>query len=127
VNASRSTPAKPIHWISSAHRDLKRLPEDVQDMFGRARLDIQFGDRTLAARRFGEGVRREISKLLADSDGNTYRVAYTVEFPHIVYVLDVFAMKSKSGISTPRLIRARVEARYRLADAHFKEHQSRTP
>lgn len=56
-----------------------------------------------------------------DDDGDTYRAALTVEFERAVYVLDVFMKKSKSGKSTPKIIRDRVEARYALAEKHCKE------
>ena len=65
------------------------MPSDVQDVFGQAILDAQYGDTPDGARPFGEGVRKEIWKLVDDYDGDTYRAAYTVAFEKAVYVLDV--------------------------------------
>lgn len=97
--------------MGSSLRDIRQLPADVQDVFGRAFLDAQYGDRPVGARPFGEGVPREIMKLSDDYDRETYRAAYTV-FPEVVYVLHVFQKKSKSGVATPKADRRRIELRF---------------
>jgi phage-related protein len=51
---------------------------------------------------FGEGLPHEIWKIVEDYDGDTYRAIYTAGFPEVVYVLDAFVKKSKSGIKTPQ-------------------------
>ncbi len=96
------------------------MPEGIKDVFGAALLDAQYGDHPFGAKRFGEGLPRDIMKLVQDNDGNTYRAAYTIIFPGIVYVLDVFVKKSKSGIQTPRLDKERVLARFRIAEQHYR-------
>jgi phage-related protein len=78
------------------------VPEEVQDVFGSALLDAQYGDHPEGARPFGEGVPRGVMKLVEDFDRDTYRAAYTVSFPKAVYVLHVFKKKSTRGVSTPR-------------------------
>jgi phage-related protein len=35
---------KPLHFIGSSQKDLRAMPEDVQDVFGSALLDAQYGD-----------------------------------------------------------------------------------
>ena len=99
-------------------RDMRGMPDDVQDVFGRAFLDAQYGDRPVGARPFGEGVSREIMKLSDEHYGGTYRAAYAV-FPEAVYVLHVFQKKSKSGIGTPKADKRRIELRLRSALAHY--------
>lgn len=94
----------------------------MKDVFGRALLDAQYGDRPVGARPFGEGLPREIMKLSDDHDGNTYRAIYTVAFGSVVYVLDVFTKKSKTGIATPKADKARVLLRYRAAAEHYRIH-----
>lgn len=96
------------------------MPEHVKDVFGRALLDAQFGDVPAGARPFGEGVRKEVWKLIDDYDSNTYRVAYTVHFDKAVYVLDVFVKNSQKGISTPQQVRDRIEKRFKLAEQHYQ-------
>lgn len=95
------------------------MPEDVQDVFGSALLDVQYGDVPDGARPFGEQVSREVMKLVEDHDGNTYRAAYTVTFPECVYVLHVFMKKSKSGIKTPQPDKNTIEARLTRAKQHY--------
>jgi phage-related protein len=98
------------------------MPEDVQDVFGGALLDAQYGDHPEGARPFGEGVPRDVMKLVEDHAGDTYRAAYTVSLPRAVYVLHVFKKKSTSGVATPKpdkeLIRNRLQA--------AREHHDRT-
>jgi phage-related protein len=111
---------KPLHFAGTSKKDLQGMPAEVQDVFGAALLDAQYGDRPEGARFFGEGLPRTVMKLVEDFYGDTYRVAYTIAFPAAVYVLHVFKKKSKSGIRTPKgdigLIRARLAA----AEEHHK-------
>lgn len=121
MSASPEESRKPLYWVSSSKKDMQALPEGVKDVFGKALLDIQYGDIPASARPFGEGVRREVWKLVDDDDGDTYRAAYTVQFDKAVYVLDVFMKKSKTGIGTPKMIRDRIAHRYDLARKHYDE------
>lgn len=112
---------KPLFWIASSMKDMTNMPEDVKDVFGRALLDAQFGDVPAGARPFGEGVRKEVWKLIDDHDSDTYRAAYTTHFEKAVYVLDVFMKKSEKGIATPSQTRDRIERRFRLAEQHYRQ------
>lgn len=95
------------------------MPEDVKDVFGSTLLDVQYGDSPANAKPFGEGMPREIWKIVDDSDGNTYRAVYTAAFPKAVYVLDVFMKKSKSGTRTPQADKDRIRRRYQAAIQHY--------
>ena len=112
MSAPATPPRKPIKWVGSSRKSLAALPEGVQDVFGSALLDVQYGDTPDGARPFGEGLPHEIWKIVEDHDGNTYRAIYTAAFPEVVYVLDAFMKKSKAGIKTPKqdieLIRQRL-------------------
>jgi phage-related protein len=111
---------KRLHFVGSSRKDLKRMPEQVQDVFGAALLDAQYGDRPEGARPFGEGLPRAVMKIVADFNGDTYRVAYTVKLPKAVYVLHVLKKKSKSGVATPKADRDRIRTRLRAAEAHHR-------
>jgi phage-related protein len=117
---------KPLKWVGGSKKGLDGVPDDVKDVFGSALLDVQYGDTPAGARPFGEGLPREIWKIVEDFDGNTYRAVYTASFPEVVYVLDVFLKKSKSGISTPKADKDRVLQRYKAAkqdyDNHYRKH-----
>jgi phage-related protein len=114
-------PLRPLIWVRGSKKSLDGVPEDVKDVFGAALLDVQYGDRPAGAKPFGEGLPREIWKIVEDSDGNTYRAVYTAAFPAVVYVLDVFMKKSKSGIATPRMDKDRVRERFNAAKRHYDE------
>jgi phage-related protein len=101
------------------------MPEDVQDVFGAALLDVQYGDTPDGARPFGEGLPPEIWKVVEDDDGDTYRAVYTAAFPEVVYVLDAFMKKSKSGSKTPQADKDRVRARFQAARRDYDDNHRR--
>jgi phage-related protein len=111
---------KPIHFVGSAHKNLRDMPEEVKDAFGAALLDAQYGDHPEGARPFGEGLPRTVMKLVEDFDGDTYRCAYTVAFARAVYVLHVFKKKSKSGIATPTADMNLIRGCLKLAEEHYR-------
>jgi phage-related protein len=96
------------------------MPESVQDVFGSALLDAQYGDHPTGARPFGEGLPREVMKLVEDFDGDTFRTAYSVSFSDAVYVLHVFKKKASSGASTPRPDKDLIRARFLAAQEHYR-------
>lgn len=96
------------------------MPDDVQDVFGAALLDVEYGDVPDGARPYGEGLPSAIMKIAEDYDGDTYRCAYTVSFPGVAYVLDVFQKKSKRGSRTPQVDKHRVLERFKAARAHYE-------
>jgi phage-related protein len=116
-----SAPRRPIHFIGSSLKDLRKLPEDVQDVFGSALLDTQYGDLPEGARPFGEGLSSKVMKLVEDHDRDTYRAAYVASLPGAVYVLHVFKKKSTTGIATPRPDKDRIRTRLAAAEAHHRD------
>lgn len=116
---------KPLIFVASARKDLQEMPDDVQDSFGFKFDRAQIGRHPIGARPFGEGLPTAILKLTADEGGETYRAAYVVAFAGIVYVLDVFQKKSKSGKETPKPDKARVKHRYQLAKQHYVRNMHR--
>jgi phage-related protein len=111
---------KPLHFVGSSKKDLRDMPVDVQDVFGSALLDAQYGDHPEGARPFGEGVPREVLKLVEDFDGDTFRAAFTVACSQAVYVLHVFKKKSSSGIGTPKPDKELIRARLAAAREHYR-------
>lgn len=106
---------KPLKFVPGVEKAVRALPADVQDVFGQALMGAQCGDQVPGARPFGEGVPRDVLKLVEDDDGETYRAAFVVAFAGVVYLLDVFQKKSKSGKATPQADLDRVTARYHAA------------
>ena len=74
------------------------------------------------AKPFGEGLPHEIWKIVEDYDSDTYRAVYTATFPEVVYVLDAFVKKSKSGSKTPQADKDRVRDRFKAAKRDYDEH-----
>ena len=111
-----------LEWATGTRKQMRAMPAEVQDVFGSALLDVEYGDVPEGARVYGEGLPTEIMKIAEDHDGNTYRAAYTVAFPGVAYVLDVFQKKAKRGSRTPQADKDRVVERYKLAKAHYEEH-----
>ena len=112
---------RPLHFIGSSLKDLRAVPDQVQDVFGSALLDAQYGDHPEGARSFGEGIPRGVMKLVEDFDRDTYRAAYTVSFPEAVYVLHVFKKKSTRGARTPKPDKDLVRSRFRVAEQHYRD------
>jgi phage-related protein len=109
---------KTLHFVGASLRDLRRMPEDVQDAFGAALLDLQYGETLDGGRPFGEGLPREVMRIGVNDRGDTYRLAYTIASGDDVFVLDVFKKKSKRGIATPRRNLARIRGRLKSAADH---------
>lgn len=110
-----------LEWIASARKDLKDMPEDVQDAFGYALYLAQIGDKHEDAKPFKIGPGAGVLEVVEDFDKDTYRCLYTVRFKGVVFVLDAFKKKSKTGIKTPQGDVDRIKARYKQAEAKYKE------
>jgi phage-related protein len=87
---------KPLEWIASSKKDLKAMPDEVQDSVGYALLLAQLGEKhddTKPLKGFkGAGVLEVVDNF----DGDTYRAVYTVRFESAVYVLHVFQKRMQS-------------------------------
>ena len=62
-----------------------------------------------------------VLEVVANEDGDTYRAVYTVRFAEIVYVLNCFQKKSKSGISTPKQDIDLAKARLKIAEEEYEK------
>jgi phage-related protein len=112
--------AKELRFVGSSRGDLAALPDEVKDVFGKALLDVQFGDKPFGARAFSEGIPADVLKLVDDFDGRTFRVAYTVVLEKCVYVLHAFEKKSTRGRATPKKDLALVKRRLRAARLDYE-------
>ena len=111
---------KPLYWIASAKKDLRAMPEDVQDVFGFALHLAQEGkkhDKAKPRKGFGGA---NVLEVVEDCKGDTYRAAYTVKLANSVYVLRCFQKKSKQGIATPKPDLDFIRERLKAAEAHAK-------
>lgn len=97
------------------------MPLEVRLEFGRAIRAAQNGATPEDSRQFGEGLPREILKLVHNHDGDTFRAAYVVTFPECVYLLHVFKKKSASGKATPKPDKETISARWQAAKKHYED------
>ena len=115
------TARKPLEWISSSLKDLKAFPEEVQDVMGFALDMAQAGLKHPDAKPLkGDAFKGSgVLEVVDDFDGDTYRAIYTLRFEGVVYVLDAFQKKSKSGITTPKADMDRIKGRLKQAQEHY--------
>jgi phage-related protein len=110
---------KPLRWIASALNDLKKFPEDVQDVMGYA-LDLaQHGQKHPHAKPLHGFSGAGVLEIVDDFDGDTYRAIYTVKFEGVIYLLHSFQKKSKHGISTPQQDIELVKKRLKIAQEDY--------
>lgn len=116
---------KPLAWIGSAKRDLKRFPGEVQDRLGFALYGVQTGQKPPNAKPLRGFGGAGVLELIEDHDGDTYRAVYTVRFSEVVYMLHAFQKKAKSGIATPKheleVVRIRLKEAARRHEEYLKQ------
>lgn len=112
---------KPVFWIASSRKDLKKFPKGVRQTFGQALFDAQTGVKHPNAKPLKGFHGSGVLEVVEDDDGNTYRAVYTVKFAGVVYVLHAFQKKSKSGSKTPKEEIEKVKVRLKEAEKHHAE------
>src|SRR6267154_1674407 len=92
---------KPVLWVASSRKDLKKFPKSVRQVVGQALFDAQKGRKHPDAKPLKGFGGAGVLEVVEGDDGNTYRAVYTVKLAGVVYVLHAFQKKSKSGSKTP--------------------------
>ncbi len=119
---------KPVFWVASSRRDLRKFPKAVRTTFGQALFDAQTGGKHPDAKPLKGFGGAGVLEIVEDDDGHTYRAVYTVKFAGIVYVLHAFQKKSKSGIKTPAEEIDKIQRRLKDAQKHYaKRSKERNP
>jgi phage-related protein len=111
---------KRLFWLASAKKDLKAMPDDVQDMFGYALHLAQTGKKHEQAKPLKGFGSAGVLEVVEDSGGGTFRAVYTVRFGEAVYVLHCFQKKSVHGIATPKPDMDLIRERLKAAEAHAR-------
>ena len=109
---------KRLFWLGSAKKDMKAMPDDVQDTFGYALHQAQVGKRHTQAKPLKGFGSAGVLEVVEDSGGGTFRAVYTVKFGDTVYVLHCFQKKSTHGVSTPKPDMDLIRERLKDAAAH---------
>jgi phage-related protein len=118
---------KPLYWISSSKKDLRKFPEDVKDLMGFALWQAQIGNKHVDAKPLRGFKGAGVLEIVADHDGDTYRGVYTVKFSGAVYTLHAFQKKSKKGIKTPQSDIDVIHQRLKMAVEHYKQWRRSQP
>jgi phage-related protein len=111
---------KSLFWLGSTRKDLKAMPDDIQDTFGYALHQAQIGKKHAQAKPLSGFGSAGVLEVVEDADGGTYRAVYTVKFSKAVYVLHCFQKKSTHGIATPKPDMDLIRERLKVAEAHAK-------
>lgn len=115
---------KEAFFIGSALRDLRELPDEVCDTFGKAVLQAQYGGKSAKAKPMKGFGGAGVLEIVEDFDTNTYRCMYTVRFAEAVYVLHTFQKKSTQGKTTSERDLELIRARLKAAEEHHANHFS---
>ncbi len=106
----------PVEWVGSSRKDMKAMPEDVQDTFGFALYLAQLGEKHPGAKPMKGFTGAGVLEIVEDYSSDTYRAVYTVRFADAVYVPHVFQKKSKHGIATSKEEIEKVKSRLKIAE-----------
>lgn len=112
---------KPVAWIGSSKKDLKKFPEPVQDSMGDAIQEVQYGRKPAYAKPLSGFRGANVLEIVDNYDGDTFRAVYTVRFAERIYVLHAFQKKSKQGVRTPKPEMDLIDARLRAAETAHQE------
>ncbi|QJW95789.1 hypothetical protein FTUN_3343 [Frigoriglobus tundricola] len=86
---------KPLRFVGSSRKDIRKLPKGVKSVFGQALLDAQTGKKHPGAKPLKGFGGAGVLEVVEDDQGGTYRAVYTVQFASVVYVLHVFQKSQK--------------------------------
>ena len=117
-------PLKPVIWMGSSRKDLRKFPEPVRDHLGYVLYVAQKGGKhrdTKALIGFGGA---GVVEIIKDFCGDTFRAVYTLRYAGAVYVLHAFQKKSKTSRETPRRDMELIKQRLREAEQIAKEKES---
>ena len=118
------TPPKPVFWVASSKKDVRKFPKGVRQTVGQALFDAQTGGKHPDAKPLKGFKGAGVLEVVEDDDGSTYRAVYTVKFAGVVYVLHAFQKKSKSGIKTPQAEMETVRRRLKAAEEHHAKRRA---
>ena len=112
---------KPVFWVASGRKDLRKFPKAIRQTVGQALFDAQTGGKHPDAKPLKGFGGAGVLEVVENHEGNTYRAVYTVKLAGAVYVLHAFQKKARRSIKTPAGEVAKVKARLKEAEKHHAE------
>ncbi|UNE53899.1 type II toxin-antitoxin system RelE/ParE family toxin [Bartonella machadoae] len=107
---------KRIIWLGSSLKDIKSLPDVIQQSIGYALYLAQNGKRgenVKVLKGFGSA---NVLEIIERDIQGTYRAVYTIRYEKAIYVLHCFQKKSTHGIATPKPDINLIKERLKLAE-----------
>jgi phage-related protein len=117
-------PLKPVVWVGSSRKDLRKFPDPAQHQVGYAIYVAQRGGKHRNAKVLTGFGGAGVLEVVEDFRGDTFRAVCTLKYSDSVYVLHAFQEKSKSGRETPRRDMELIEKRLREAEQLAKGRKS---
>lgn len=111
---------KPVEWVGSSRKDLRKFPKAARRMVGYAILYAQAGlkhDSTTPMK----GNLREVMEIRADIAREAFRAMYLTKLAGVVYVLHAFDKKATKSRKTPQRDLDVIELRLKVAKNHYAE------
>jgi phage-related protein len=109
------TDLKPVIWVSSSKKDLRKFPKKVKETFGEAIMYAQCGEKHSKAKIYKHQGSGSILEVVEDGIGGTFRAVYTVKFEKAVVILHAFQKKSKTGKETSKQDKDLIDSRMQMA------------
>jgi phage-related protein len=114
---------KPLVWVGSSRKDLKKFPSEARSVMGYALYQAQLGLKAINAKPLAGFSGASVLEIVDDFQTDAYRAVYTVRFRDVVYVLHAFQKKSKKGIATSKADLDLIKRRLRFAEELDKTRQ----
>ncbi|NER52790.1 MAG: addiction module toxin RelE, partial [Symploca sp. SIO1A3] len=112
---------KSVEWVGSSLEDLKKFPEEVQQVMGYALYLAQCGEKHPLAKPLKGFKGAGVLEVVENFDRDTYRAIYTVKLAGVIYILHAFQKKSRQGIATPKQDIDLIESRFKRAQEHHSQ------
>jgi len=114
---------RPVIWVGDSNKQIKKMPDDVQDQLGGELYLAQVGLMPPHAKPF-KSVGSGVFEIKDNYDTDTFRLVYAVQIGKRLYVLHAFQKKSKKGIATSKKDVDLISKRYREACEIEKEFET---
>jgi phage-related protein len=112
---------KPVTWVGTSRKDLRKFPAPVQDHMGYALYVAQRGGKHRDAKTLSGFGGAGVVEVVKDFRGDTFRAVYSVQYAGALYVLHAFQKKSKTGRETPKRDMELIRQRLREVEQITKE------
>lgn len=112
---------KELFWIGAALKDFGEFPAAIRPQIGfnlRFAQNGESGEDVKVLQGFGSA---NVKEIVSNTQGDTLRTVYTIEFERAVYVLHCFQKKSHQGIQTDKSDSDLIKSRLKAAEADYKK------